>query len=91
MFLFVTFIFLVYPLQSSLIWPLFSFLQAVIFLESIFPSEKRIDLLDSLVEKFLTPEPTQGELASVSDKEEISSIFLEVCLKRTSMVIWGSE
>jgi pre-mRNA-processing factor 39 len=62
----------------------FIFLQAVIFLESVFPSEKRIDFLDSLVEKFLTPEPTptQGELASLSDKEEISSIFLEV-LKRT--------
>jgi hypothetical protein len=54
----------------------------VFFLESIFPSEKRIDLLDSLVEKFLTPEPTQGDLASLSDKEELSSIFLEVCLKR---------
>ncbi|KAM0871484.1 hypothetical protein ACQ4PT_039374 [Festuca glaucescens] len=56
-----------------------SILEAVIFLESVFPSEKRIDFLDSLVEKFLTPEPTptQGELASVSDKEEISSIFLE--------------
>ncbi|CAM0871886.1 unnamed protein product [Alopecurus aequalis] len=54
-----------------------SILEAVIFLESVFPSERRIDFLDSLVEKFLTPEPTQGELASVSDKEELSSIFLE--------------
>lgn len=54
-----------------------SILEAVIFLESIFPSEKRIEVLDSLVEKFLTPEPTHGELASASDKEEISSIFLE--------------
>ncbi|VAI53145.1 unnamed protein product [Triticum turgidum subsp. durum] len=52
-------------------------LEAVIFLESIFQSEKRIDLLESLVEKFLTAEQTQGELASLSDKEELSSIYLE--------------
>ncbi|KAI4967096.1 hypothetical protein ZWY2020_031053 [Hordeum vulgare] len=52
-------------------------LEAVIFLESIFQSEKRIDLLESLVEKFLTTEQTQGELASLNDKEELSSIYLE--------------
>ena len=53
-------------------------LQAVIHLESIFPCEKRIEFLDSLVEKFVTPESSQGEVASLVDKEEISSIFLEV-------------
>lgn len=58
-------------------------LQAVIFLESIFQSEKRIDLLESLVEKFLAAEQTQGELASLSDKEELSSIYLEVMLKES--------
>jgi pre-mRNA-processing factor 39 len=30
------------------------------------------------VEKFVTPESSQGEVASLVDKEEISSIFLEV-------------
>lgn len=46
-------------------------------LESILPSEKRIEFLDSLVEKFLTAEPTDGEVTSLADKEDISSIFLE--------------
>jgi pre-mRNA-processing factor 39 len=52
-------------------------LEAVIHLESIFPCEKRIDLLDSLVEKFVTHESSHGEGSSLGDKEEISSIFLE--------------
>ncbi|XP_062216513.1 pre-mRNA-processing factor 39-1-like [Phragmites australis] len=52
-------------------------LEAVIHLESMFPCEKRIEFLDSLVEKYLTPEPSQGEIASLGDKEEVSSIFLE--------------
>ncbi|XP_066398056.1 pre-mRNA-processing factor 39-1-like isoform X2 [Miscanthus floridulus] len=52
-------------------------LEAVIHLESIFPCEKRIEFLGSLVEKFVTPESSQGEVASLVDKEEISSIFLE--------------
>ncbi|KAL6867622.1 hypothetical protein ACP4OV_015646 [Aristida adscensionis] len=52
-------------------------LEAVIHLESVFPGEKRIEFLDSLVAKFLTPEPSQPEEASLGDKEEISSIFLE--------------
>ncbi|CAL4921418.1 unnamed protein product [Urochloa decumbens] len=52
-------------------------LEAVIHLESIFPCEKRIDFLDSLVEKFVTQESFQGEGSSLGDKEEISSIFLE--------------
>ncbi|OEL33725.1 Pre-mRNA-processing factor 39 [Dichanthelium oligosanthes] len=56
-------------------------LEAVIHLESIFPCEKRIDFLDSLVEKFVTHESSQGEGSSLGDKEEISSIFLEVIIK----------
>ncbi|KAG2542600.1 hypothetical protein PVAP13_9NG648700 [Panicum virgatum] len=52
-------------------------LEAVIHLESILPCEKRIDLLDSLVEKFVTHESSHGEGSSLVDKEEISSIFLE--------------
>jgi hypothetical protein len=62
-------------------------LQAVIHLESIFPCEKRIEFLDSLVEKFVTPESSQGELASLVDKEEISSIFLEVKYLKASLNI----
>lgn len=53
-------------------------LQAVIHLESIFPCEKRIEFLDLLVEKFVIPESSHGEVANLVDKEEISSIFLEV-------------
>ncbi|WVZ55947.1 hypothetical protein U9M48_006544 [Paspalum notatum var. saurae] len=52
-------------------------LEAIIHLESIFPCEKRVEFLDSLVEKFVTPELSQGDEASLGDKEEISSIFLE--------------
>jgi hypothetical protein len=55
--------------------------QAIIHLESFFPCEKRIEFIDSIVEKFLTPEPSQGELSSLGDKEEISSIFLEVIFR----------
>uniref|UniRef100_J3LLA6 Suppressor of forked domain-containing protein n=1 Tax=Oryza brachyantha TaxID=4533 RepID=J3LLA6_ORYBR len=54
-----------------------SILEAIMQLESIFPSEKRIEFLDSLVEKFLMAEPTEGEATSLADKEDISSIFLE--------------
>ncbi|KAL5219139.1 hypothetical protein ABZP36_019823 [Zizania latifolia] len=54
-----------------------SILEAIMHLESIFPCERRIEFLDSLVEKFLTAEPTEGEISSLGDKEDISSIFLE--------------
>ncbi|EEE58564.1 hypothetical protein OsJ_09874 [Oryza sativa Japonica Group] len=54
-----------------------SIIEAIMQLESILPSEKRIEFLDSLVEKFLTAEPTEGEVTSLADKEDISSIFLE--------------
>jgi len=68
------FLFFVSPNLTSVTF----ILQAVIHLESIFPCEKRIEFLDSLVEKFVTPESSQGEVASLVDKEEMSSIFLEV-------------
>lgn len=57
-------------------------------LESILPSEKRIEFLDSLVEKFLTAEPTEGEVTSLADKEDISSIFLEVILQSYMAVLF---
>ncbi|XP_038973157.1 pre-mRNA-processing factor 39-like isoform X3 [Phoenix dactylifera] len=52
-------------------------LEAVIHLESIQPSPKRADYLDSLVEKFIMPNPDNSNMASTTDREEISSIFLE--------------
>lgn len=52
-------------------------LEAVIHLESIQPLPKRVDYLDSLVEKFITPNPENPNLASTIDREEISCILLE--------------
>ena len=65
-------------------------LEAVIHLESILPCEKRIDLLDSLVEKFVTHESSHGEGSSLVDKEEISSIFLEVIIKSCALLYRSS-
>lgn len=47
------------------------------------PSPKHADYLDSLVEKFIIPNPENPNMASTTDREEISSIFLEV-------VTWNS-
>ncbi|KAG1354030.1 hypothetical protein COCNU_07G001420 [Cocos nucifera] len=55
-------------------------LEAVIHLESIQPSPKHVDYLDSLVEKFIMPNPDHSNMASTTDREEISSIFLEPAL-----------
>ncbi|KAJ8558213.1 hypothetical protein K7X08_004979 [Anisodus acutangulus] len=52
-------------------------LEALIHLESIQSLPKRIDLLDSLVDKFLVPSPENPNVASVDEREELSSIFLE--------------
>ncbi|XP_057507970.1 pre-mRNA-processing factor 39-1-like isoform X2 [Actinidia eriantha] len=52
-------------------------LEALIHLESIQPPPKRIEYLDSLVEKFLVPSPDSLNIASVSEREELSSIYLE--------------
>ena len=54
------------------------FLQAMIHLESIQTLPKQIEYLDSLVEKFIVPSPENPSIASVDDREELSSIFLEV-------------
>ncbi|KAG6434560.1 hypothetical protein SASPL_106198 [Salvia splendens] len=53
------------------------FLEAMIHLESVLPLPKQIDYLDSLVEKFIVPSPDNPSIASVDDREELSSIFLE--------------
>ncbi|XP_058094873.1 pre-mRNA-processing factor 39-1-like isoform X3 [Magnolia sinica] len=52
-------------------------LEAVIHLESIQSFPKRIDYLDSLVEKFITPYPDNPNMTSITEREELSSIFLE--------------
>ncbi|XP_042394457.1 pre-mRNA-processing factor 39-like isoform X1 [Zingiber officinale] len=52
-------------------------LEAVIHLESIQSLPKRVDYLDSMVEKFIMPNPGNANLASAIDREEISCIFLE--------------
>ncbi|KAL5996845.1 hypothetical protein ACLOJK_007767 [Asimina triloba] len=52
-------------------------LEAVIHLESIQSLPKRIDYLDSLVEKFITPNDDDTNMASFTEREDTSSIFLE--------------
>ncbi|XP_042417525.1 pre-mRNA-processing factor 39-like isoform X3 [Zingiber officinale] len=52
-------------------------LEAVIHLESMQSSPKRVDYLDSLVEKFISPNLGNANVASAIDREEISCIFLE--------------
>lgn len=53
-------------------------LQAIIHLESLLPSPKRLEYVDSLVEKFITPNPDNPNAASTADREDLSSIYLEV-------------
>ncbi|XP_073150895.1 pre-mRNA-processing factor 39-1-like isoform X2 [Henckelia pumila] len=52
-------------------------LEAMIHLESIQTLPKRIDYLDSLVDKFIVHNPTNASVASLGEREELSSIFLE--------------
>lgn len=53
-------------------------LQVIIHLESIQSLPKRIDYLDSLVNKFIVPSPDNPGATSIIEREELSSIFLEV-------------
>lgn len=53
-------------------------MQALIHMESIQSQPKQIDRLDSLVEKFIAPGPDNLSPASYAEREELSSIFLEV-------------
>ncbi|BBH10134.1 Tetratricopeptide repeat-like superfamily protein, partial [Prunus dulcis] len=50
---------------------------ALIHFESIQPLPKKIDYLDSLVVKFIEPSSENPNFASVTDREELSSIYLE--------------
>ncbi|KAL3647698.1 hypothetical protein CASFOL_008666 [Castilleja foliolosa] len=52
-------------------------LEAMIHLESVHTLPKQIEYLDSLVEKFIVPNPENTSVASVDEREELSSIFLE--------------
>ncbi|KAL5562004.1 hypothetical protein UlMin_031751 [Ulmus minor] len=52
-------------------------LEALIHFESIQSRPKPIDYLDSLVVKFIEPSSESPNVASVTEREELSSIFLE--------------
>ncbi|KAJ7009004.1 pre-mRNA-processing factor 39-like isoform X2 [Populus alba x Populus x berolinensis] len=60
-------------------------LEALIHFETFLPLPKRIDYLDSLVDKFILPNSDSVNAASASEREELSCIFLEcstILLKR---------
>ncbi|PKA53850.1 hypothetical protein AXF42_Ash011330 [Apostasia shenzhenica] len=52
-------------------------LEAAIHLESILPLPKRIEYLDLLIERFVTPNADNVCMANTTDREDISCIFLE--------------
>ncbi|KAI4301036.1 hypothetical protein L6164_034355 [Bauhinia variegata] len=54
-------------------------LEALLHFEAIQPLPKRVDVdfLDSLVVKFIMPNPENPSVSSATDREELSSIFLE--------------
>ncbi|XP_011024481.1 PREDICTED: pre-mRNA-processing factor 39-like isoform X2 [Populus euphratica] len=52
-------------------------LEALIHFETFLPHPKRIDYLDSLVDKFILPSSDIVNAASASEREELSCIFLE--------------
>ena len=53
-------------------------MQALIQFESTQSRPKKIDYLDSLVLKFIEPNSENLNVSSVAEREELSSIFLEV-------------
>ncbi|GMH25917.1 hypothetical protein Nepgr_027760 [Nepenthes gracilis] len=52
-------------------------LEALLYLESIQSLPKRVEYLDSLVNKFIMPDPDNSISSSVVEQEELSRIFLE--------------
>uniref|UniRef100_A0A803M969 Pre-mRNA-processing factor 39 n=1 Tax=Chenopodium quinoa TaxID=63459 RepID=A0A803M969_CHEQI len=52
-------------------------LEALIHLESIQSLPKQIDYMDSLVDKYLAPVPDSSDAASILEREELSSIYME--------------
>lgn len=55
-------------------------MQALLHFEAIQPLPKRVDIdfLESWVVKFITPNSESPGVASATEREELSSIFLEV-------------
>ncbi|XP_030477600.2 pre-mRNA-processing factor 39-1 isoform X3 [Syzygium oleosum] len=53
------------------------FLEILIFMEAVMPLPKRIDRLDTLVEKFIIPNTDSPNTASIAEREDVSTIFLE--------------
>ncbi|CAM8933573.1 unnamed protein product [Rhodiola kirilowii] len=52
-------------------------LEALIHLESVTSAPKQMDLLESLVDRYLNPNPESPSDAIASEKEELSCIYLE--------------
>lgn len=46
------------------------------------PLPKRIDHLDTLVKKFIIPNTDSPDTASIAEREDVSTIFLEVKILR---------
>ncbi|KAL5702428.1 hypothetical protein ACHQM5_027650 [Ranunculus cassubicifolius] len=53
------------------------FVEALIHLESVHLATKRIDHLDSIVEKYIKPSSENPNPQSTTDREDLSSIYLE--------------
>lgn len=66
-------------------------MQALFHFEAIRPQPKQVDIdfLESLVVKYIIPNPENPNIASATDREELSSIFLEVnCYKNDFWEKW---
>lgn len=60
-------------------------------MESVQSLPKRIDYLDSLVERFVVANPDSSSIASTADREEVSSIFLEVMIRHVLQFFWHAN
>lgn len=67
------------------------FKQTVICIETMSPLPKRIEYLDALVERFIASSSDSPSSASVVEREELSSIFLEVSFLVMSMFVRGTN
>ncbi|KAI3428912.1 uncharacterized protein J3R85_008928 [Psidium guajava] len=54
-----------------------TFLESLILMETVMPLPKRIDHLDTLVEKFIVPNTDSPNTTSIAEREDVSTIFLE--------------
>lgn len=53
-------------------------MEALIFLETIQPPPRQIDYLEPLVEKVIKPDADTHNIASSTEREELSLIYIEV-------------